>query len=266
MILLQVTPYCRPPVLESADALLDFGSTIAPEGYEWPQKCKVAWGGGEMLLACVRHRPAGRARLAQLYPATRRTVVGTFLVSQGPDGGWGGEHYRCATTPRTSTTTTSSCAASRTPPRTDGVKDVVWAAPEELTGEFLARDGDLGRGIRVLANTWKRNPAPTSHEKRPCPLPSRRSPADLDDDRRTIPRRRRRASLPSRFTLAILSGVISSGRKKPCGLEAREPLGMPRRYLSVNNPCASGENAMQPMPSCASVFSRPSSIQRLNML
>ena len=67
-------------------------------------------------------------------------------------------------------------------------------------------------------------------------------------------------------TLASFSSVMCSGRRKPCGLEAREPSGMPPRYLSVSRPCASGEKAMQPMPSSLSTSSRPSSTQRLNML
>jgi len=67
----------------------------------------------------------------------------------------------------------------------------------------------------------------------------------------------RLCSLSSHFALAIFVRGNVFRRKKPFGLEAREPLGMPRRYLSVNNPCASGEKAMQPMPSCASVSSRP---------
>ena len=47
---------------------------------------------------------------------------------------------------------------------------------------------------------------------------------------------------------------------------AREPSGMPSRYLPVSIPCASGENAMQPAPTSASVSSSPSSsVQRLSI-
>lgn len=47
---------------------------------------------------------------------------------------------------------------------------------------------------------------------------------------------------------------------------AREPSGMPFRYLSVSSPCASGTKEMQPMPAASSVSSRPSSsVQRLIM-
>ena len=39
---------------------------------------------------------------------------------------------------------------------------------------------------------------------------------------------------------------------------------MPDRYLSVNRPCASGVNTMEPMPSLPSTSSRSSSIHRLS--
>jgi hypothetical protein len=38
------------------------------------------------------------------------------------------------------------------------------------------------------------------------------------------------ASSFSRATFASLSAVICSGRRKPCGFEAREPAGMPPRH------------------------------------
>lgn len=45
---------------------------------------------------------------------------------------------------------------------------------------------------------------------------------------------------------------------------ARDPSGMPFRYLSVSRPCASGTKEMQPIPAVSSVSSRPSSsVQRL---
>ena len=46
---------------------------------------------------------------------------------------------------------------------------------------------------------------------------------------------------------------------------AREPAGIPSRYLLVSMPCASGENAMQPTPVSPSASSRSSSIQRLSI-
>ena len=46
---------------------------------------------------------------------------------------------------------------------------------------------------------------------------------------------------------------------------AREPSGMPSRYLPVSIPWASGENAMQPTPVSPSTSSRSSSIQRFSI-
>jgi hypothetical protein len=49
------------------------------------------------------------------------------------------------------------------------------------------------------------------------------------------------------------------------GQLAREPPGIPFRYLSVSMPWASGENAMQPTPSSPSASRRSGSIQRLSI-
>src|SRR5262249_46614259 len=75
---------------------------------------------------------------------------------------------------------------------------------------------------------------------------------------------RAEASSFSARTLAIASSVIRSGENDVFSL-AREPSGMPCRYLSVSIPCARGEKAMQPTPSSASTSSSPSSIQRLSI-
>ena len=45
---------------------------------------------------------------------------------------------------------------------------------------------------------------------------------------------------------------------------AREPAGIPSRYLSVSIPCASGEKPMQPTPSSPSVSSSSGSIHRFS--
>ena len=46
---------------------------------------------------------------------------------------------------------------------------------------------------------------------------------------------------------------------------ARDPAGIPFRYLSVSIPCASGEKPMQPTPSSPSVSSSSGSIQRFSI-
>ena len=49
------------------------------------------------------------------------------------------------------------------------------------------------------------------------------------------------------------------------GRLAREPSGIPSRYLSVSSPCASGAKAMQPTPSSSSASSRSGSIHRFSI-
>ena len=62
----------------------------------------------------------------------------------------------------------------------------------------------------------------------------------------------------SRFLSASRSGDSDESRA------ARDPSGIPFRYLSVSMPWARGENTMQPTPSSPSTSSRPSSIQRFS--
>ena len=55
-------------------------------------------------------------------------------------------------------------------------------------------------------------------------------------------------------------------RSEKCSpLLTLEVSGIPRRYLSVSSPCASGEKAIQPTPSSSSMFSSSFSIQRFSI-
>ena len=65
-------------------------------------------------------------------------------------------------------------------------------------------------------------------------------------------------------TCAMVCSVISDPAKEPF-LAARASFGTPLRYLFDSSPWASGEKAMQPTPSSASVPSSSSSIQRLSI-
>ena len=60
--------------------------------------------------------------------------------------------------------------------------------------------------------------------------------------------------------LATAASVSSSGESE-LGQLARDPSGMPSRYLLVSIPCASGEKTMHPMPSSPTASRRSGSIQ-----
>ena len=72
---------------------------------------------------------------------------------------------------------------------------------------------------------------------------------------------RGRGDLVQGAQLLATSSVRRSGDSVLCCV-ARDPFGMPSRYLSVSIPCASGEKTMDPIPSSPSVSSSSSSIQR----
>jgi len=141
--------------LNPALELLNFELTMLPEGYEWPQKCKVAWGGGELLQTCLRHLPRlpeAKERLAPLYRITRNTVVSTFLDSQGPDGFWMGDHYPLSDdAPEFDYDYKLLRGVPNAPLQPTGSTTCVWATPEELTGEFLGEMAIAAAGIRALS-------------------------------------------------------------------------------------------------------------------
>ena len=74
---------------------------------------------------------------------------------------------------------------------------------------------------------------------------------------------RSRAMLSSARTLARLGSLnMLLLKKRFCA--ARDESGTPLRYLDVSSPCASGEKAMHPIPSCSNTSNSPFSIQRLS--
>jgi len=139
-------------LLDAAFDLLRFEATMLPEGYEWPQKCKLAWGGGELLQTCLRHRLADDSQLALLYRVTRRTVVNTFLDAQLPDGSWAGDHYPLSDdAPEMDYDYRLLRGGLANAPREPtGSATCVWFTPEEMTGEFLGEMAIAAEGIRQL--------------------------------------------------------------------------------------------------------------------
>jgi hypothetical protein len=75
----------------------------------------------------------------------------------------------------------------------------------------------------------------------------------------------RAGDLVKRADMAEVCSPIWSELSEPPVTVAREPAGTPSRYLPVSTPWASGENAMQPIPSRSSTSSRPPSIQRFSI-
>ena len=75
----------------------------------------------------------------------------------------------------------------------------------------------------------------------------------------------RRAAISFSARIFASASSVSEFGESELGRLAREPSGMPSRYLSVSMPCASGEKTMQPTPSSPSASSSSGSIQRLSI-
>ena len=137
--------------LDAALELLRFEETMLPEGYEWPQKCKIAWGGGDLLTTCLRHRRADKEQLLAMYRATRNTAVSTFLDSQLPDGSWGGDSIPLRdNAPEFEYDYKIVRGLRNAPGKPTGSKTCAWAPPIEITGEFLGEIAVARRGISAL--------------------------------------------------------------------------------------------------------------------
>jgi len=143
--------------LEAAFELLRFEQTMLAEGYEWPQKCKIAWGGGDLLTTALRHRRASPEQLLALYRATRATVVSTFFDSQRPDGSWGGDSIPLQdNAPEFDYDYKLLRGQSNAPLRPTGSKTCAWAQPIEITGEFLGEIAVARRGISFLIKSLEK--------------------------------------------------------------------------------------------------------------
>lgn len=165
--------------LKSALELLQFESKMLPESYEWPQKCKLAWGGGEILklsgsaVAAGADRGSARAtklprsvpaattdlgssaltdlQLALAYRVTRNTVVNTFLDAQWPDGSWAGDHYPLQDdAPELDYDYKLLRGLANAPRQPTNSKTCVWFTPEEMSGEFLGEMAVARQGVRLL--------------------------------------------------------------------------------------------------------------------
>jgi len=139
--------------LHSALELLGFESTMLPESCEWPQKCKLAWGAGEILKSTARTRTSVLTdlQLALAYRVTRNTVVNTFLDAQWPDGSWAGDHYPLQDdAPEFHYDYKLLRGLANAPRHPTGSKTCVWYTPEEMTGEFLGEMAVAKAGVKAL--------------------------------------------------------------------------------------------------------------------
>jgi hypothetical protein len=137
--------------LDSALELLRFESTMLPESYEWPQKCKLAWGGGELLKTAARQRTLSDSQLALAYRITRNTVVNTFFDAQWPDGSWAGDHYPlCDDAPELYYDYKLLRGIANAPSKPTDSKTCAWFTPEEMAGEFLGEMAVARDGVRAL--------------------------------------------------------------------------------------------------------------------
>jgi hypothetical protein len=144
--------------VDAAFELLRFEDTMLAEGYEWPQKCKVAWGGGDLLQTCVRHRLADDSQLLSMYRATRNTVAGAFIGSQLPDGSWAGDSIPLVdNAPEFDYAYKLIRGLSNAPRRPTGSKTCAWAPPIEITGEFLGEMAVARRGVSQLIKRLEKN-------------------------------------------------------------------------------------------------------------
>ncbi|MFI5421219.1 MAG: hypothetical protein ACHQ1H_09665 [Nitrososphaerales archaeon] len=81
------------PLLEMALEFLEFESRMPSYTYEYPSKCKVAWGAGEVLRVLVKYDKGNEDQIEKALQATRKTLVTTFIQNQLPNGAWPCEHY-----------------------------------------------------------------------------------------------------------------------------------------------------------------------------
>ena len=138
---------------KAALSLVTLEERMSFESYEWPQKCKLAWGGGELLKTLALMGPVNPRIGTSIYRITRNTVVNTFFDAQLPDGGWAGDHYPlCDDAPELDYDYKLLRGFANAPRQPTTSNTCVWFTPEEMSGEFLGELAVARDGVKALVD------------------------------------------------------------------------------------------------------------------
>lgn len=139
------------PYLDAALELLAFEDAMPLDTYLWPSKCKVAWGGGEVLRVLIEHGLGTDEQVEQAYRATERTGIFTFLDNQHPDGSWSCLHYPLSERiPEMAISYKPLKGIVHAPPRPIADTAAIFLSAEEITGEFTAEMTYAARGVAAM--------------------------------------------------------------------------------------------------------------------
>lgn len=145
--------------LKSTYPVIEFEDRMPHHTYLWSSKCKVAWGGGELLRTLVKYDKGDDELKEKAYRATKNTVLVTFIDTQLPHGGWANEHYPLSKSiPEYYYDYKPIKGISNVPdkPTENADEKTIYLPAEELTGEYLGEMKSAEEGIEAyLQYYWK---------------------------------------------------------------------------------------------------------------
>jgi hypothetical protein len=143
--------------LKATYPVIEFEDRMPLYTYFWPSKCKVAWGGGELLRVLVKYDKGTAELTEKAYRATKNTVVYTFIDNQLLHGGWANEHYPLSkSAPEYYYDYKPIKGISNVPdkPTENANSKTIYLPGEELTGENLGELKSAEKGIEAYLNYY----------------------------------------------------------------------------------------------------------------
>ncbi len=137
--------------LENALALIDFEDTMPLHTYQWPSKCKVGWGAGELLRVLVKYKKGTQEQIEKAYRIAKRVAIYTFLDNQLPNGSWSCYHYPLSELiPEIKFDYKPLKGFVNVPDKRINGSKTIFITSEELMGEFLGEMKSIQKGIEEL--------------------------------------------------------------------------------------------------------------------
>ncbi len=143
--------------LKATYPVIDFEDRMSYYTYFWPSKCKVAWGGGELLRVLLKYEKGSDELKEKAYKATKNTVLYTFIDNQLPNGKWANEHYPLSKNiPEYYYDYKPIKGISKIPdkPTENADKKTIYLPAEEITGENLGEMKSAEKGIETYLDYY----------------------------------------------------------------------------------------------------------------
>jgi len=142
--------------LDNALILLVFEDTMPLYTYQWPSKCKVGWGTGELLRILIKYKKENKEQIEKAYRIAKKVAIYTFLDNQLPNGGWSCYHYPLSELiPEIKFDYKPLKGMVNVPDKRITGSKTIFITSEELTGEFLGEMKSIQMGVEEMLKYYR---------------------------------------------------------------------------------------------------------------